>query len=147
MQVGYYDGLRFDRLVHQEGETEKGEKVRLDLIRAGCPAGTGDAGIGHIGYHLKPEFSDIKHDVGTVGMSHDADPTTGGVRFYITLGPAPVLDGNYTIIGQVSQGIETVKKIASAKVLSPEIDPTREMPEKPVTILRAYRPGKVDGKK
>ena len=137
VRAGYYDGLRFDRVVHQEAVQADGTKLRIDLVKAGCPAGTGDPGVGHIGYHLKPEISDVKHEEGTVGFSRDADANTGGVRFYITLGSAPALDGHYTVVGRVTNGMEVVKKIAAGKLLAPEIDPTRELPERPVVIRKA----------
>ncbi len=138
VKVGYYDGLKFDRVIHQEAQQPDGKKFKIDMLKAGCPAGTGDPGIGHIGYHLKPEFSDtLKHEEGTVGMSRDVDPSTAGVRFYITLGPAPALDGNFSLIGKVTKGLDVVKRISEGKLLSPEIDPAREFPEKPVTLKKA----------
>lgn len=137
VKVGYYDGLKFDRIIHQETE-QAGKKYSLDMLKAGCPAGTGDPGIGHIGYHLKPEFHEtVKHEEGTVGFSREVDPATAGVRFYITLGTAPALDGNFSLIGKVSKGMDTLKKIAAGKLLPPDVDPAREFPEKPVTIKKA----------
>jgi cyclophilin family peptidyl-prolyl cis-trans isomerase len=137
VKLGYYDGLQFDRVVHQEGMLPDNQKVTIELLKAGCPAGTGDAGIGHIGYHLKPEFSETKHEEGTVGMMHDTDPNTAGVRFYIALGPSPVLDGNFTIIGKVSNGMDVAKRISLGKLLPPEQDPSRELPQQPVVIKKA----------
>lgn len=137
VKLGYYDGLRFDRIVRQEGLLPDNQKVQIELLKAGCPAGTGDPGVGHIGYHLKPEFSEAKHEAGTVGMMHDTDPNTAGVRFYIALGPAPVLDGNFTIIGKVAQGMEVVQRISVGKLLPPDQDPARELPEQPVVIKKA----------
>ncbi len=137
IKVGYYDGLKFDRVIHQEAEQADGKKFRLDMLKAGCPAGTGDPGVGHIGYHLKPEFHEtIKHDEGTVGFGRDADPATAGVRFYITLGTATALDGNFSLIGKVTKGMDVLKRISTAKLLPPEIDPAREFPEKPATMKK-----------
>jgi peptidylprolyl isomerase len=135
--VGYYDGLRFDRLVHQEAETPDGRRSQIRLVRFGCPVGTGDPGIGHLGYRLRSEFSDVRHEAGTVGFARDADTGSAGVRLYITLAPAPALDGNYTVIGQVIAGLEVVERIAAGKVLPPDADPTRELPERPVVIRKA----------
>src|SRR5262249_21784749 len=47
-RASYYDGLVFERTVHEESEDGSGAKV--DLVEAGCPVGTGDAGFGSIGY-------------------------------------------------------------------------------------------------
>jgi peptidyl-prolyl cis-trans isomerase B (cyclophilin B) len=135
-KAGYYEGLWFDRIVHQESMTEDGHKVQLDLVKAGCPLGSGDDGVGHIGYFLKPEFSsDVHHEEGTVGFWHDDDPTSAGCHLYITLGPAPALDGEFTIIGQVTRGLDVVRKIAASPVQLAEVYPEREKPAAP-TLLR-----------
>ena len=137
VRVGYYDGLRFDRIVRQEAEAPDGTRSEIRLVRFGCPAGTGDPGIGHIGYRLRSEFADTPHEIGTVGFTRDADPSSAGVRLYIALGPAPALDGSYTIVGKVSKGLDVVEKIAAGKLLPPTEDPTHELPERPVVIHRA----------
>jgi peptidylprolyl isomerase len=136
-KAGYYDGLFFDRLVHQEAESPDGAKSEIRLVRFGCPAGTGNPGIGHIGYRLRSEFSDEKHVAGTVGFTRDADPSSAGVRLYITLAPTPILDGSYTVVGKVSKGMDAVEKIAAGKLLTEDIDPTRELPAQPVVIRKA----------
>jgi cyclophilin family peptidyl-prolyl cis-trans isomerase len=137
VRAGYYDGLRFDRIVQQQAEAPDGTRSEIRLVRFGCPVGTGDPGIGHIGYRLRSEFSDVKHEAGTVGFTRDADPSSAGTRLYITLGPTPVLDGNYTVIGKVTSGLDVVEKIAAGKLLPPDVDPTRELPERPVAIKSA----------
>jgi peptidylprolyl isomerase len=138
VKVGYYDGLRFDRIVQQEAEAPDGTRSEVHLVRFGCPAGTGDPGIGHLGYRLRSEFSDTKHEIGTVGFTRDVnDPSSGGVRLYVALAPAPALDGNFTVVGKVTKGMDVVERIAAGKLLPPDADPTRELPEKPVTIRKA----------
>jgi len=136
-KAGYYDGLCFDRIVHQESMAEDGRKVQLDLVKAGCPLGSGDDGVGHIGYFLKPEFNpDVHHEEGTVGFWHDDDPTSAGCHFYITLGPAPALDGEFTIIGKVTRGLDVIKKIAASPVQLADVYPEREKPAAPTLIRR-----------
>ncbi len=132
----YFDGLQFDRIIHQVSDEEP--KVRLDLVKFGCPLGTGERGTGHIGYFLRPETSEtVKHDEGTVGFWHDEDPNTAGCRLYITLGPAPALDGGFTIIGKVVRGLDVVKNIAAQPVLNPAIYPEKEIPKSPTKITSA----------
>jgi cyclophilin family peptidyl-prolyl cis-trans isomerase len=137
VQAEYYDGLRFDRLVHQQAVDPNGVRSDIHMVRFGCPAGTGDPGVGHIGYRLKSEFTETSHEAGTVGFTRDADPSSAGVRLYITTAPAPALDNSYTIVGKVSKGMDVVERIAAGKLLPPDIDPTRELPERPITIRRA----------
>ncbi|HKB02270.1 MAG TPA: peptidylprolyl isomerase [Gemmataceae bacterium] len=136
-KVGYYDGMRFDRLVHQEAVSPDGQQSIIRLVRFGCPAGTGDPGIGHVGYRLRSEFTDEKHDAGTVGFTREADPNSAGTRLYITLAPAPAMDGNFTVVGKVSKGLDVVERIAAGKLLPSELDETRELPERPVAIRKA----------
>ena len=82
-QAGFYDGLLFERVIEQQGD---GPDSKLELIEGGCPAGTGEPGIGHLGYWVYPEISDtVKHEPGTVGACQNGDEYTAGCRFYITL--------------------------------------------------------------
>jgi peptidylprolyl isomerase len=135
--AGYYDGLVFERTLHAEVVSDTASS-RLDFIMAGCPTGTGDDGHGHIGYFMRSEFrKDLKHEAGTVGVWHEDDPDSAGCRFYITLGPAPILDGRYTIVGKVTQGLDVVRQIAEGPVQDPASSPENEKPAKPVVIKKA----------
>ncbi len=126
-KAGFYDGLVFERIVRQETVATDGTRNRYEFLTAGCPLGEGSTGKGHIGYFLKPEFSDkFAHEEGTVGFWREDDENSAGTRFYIMLGPCAPMDGKYTIIGKVTLGMEIVHAIANA--------PVREMDyEKPVT--------------
>ncbi len=57
------------------------------------------------------EFSQIKHRRGLLSMARWEDPNSAESSFSIMLGPAPHLDGSYTIFGEVVAGMETVDKI------------------------------------
>jgi peptidyl-prolyl cis-trans isomerase B (cyclophilin B) len=107
--VGYYNGLGFDQAVHQK--VEGSGNVFLDYLEAGCPLGTGEPGYGNIGYWLKPEFSDRIHEAGTIGASHGESLESAAAKFYITLGPAPWLDGNWTVFGKVIRGLDVARTI------------------------------------
>jgi cyclophilin family peptidyl-prolyl cis-trans isomerase len=136
-RAGFYDGLQFERVVHQQSELD-GQTTRLDMVIAGCPTGTGDDGFGHIGYFMRSEFQQhVKHEAGTVGFWHEEDPDSAGCRFYITLGPAPLLDGKFTIIGSVSKGLDAVHRIASAPRQSVDVSPENEKPIAPIAIKKA----------
>jgi peptidyl-prolyl cis-trans isomerase B (cyclophilin B) len=109
-RAGYYDGLVFEHVIEQEGDEPES---RLTLIEGGCPLGTGELGVGHLGYWLRPEFSDtIKHEEGTVGACRGERPDTAACRFYITLTKAPVMDGNFTVFARVTHGLDVVRTIA-----------------------------------
>jgi cyclophilin family peptidyl-prolyl cis-trans isomerase len=138
-RAGYYDGLCFDRIYHEESEDQPG--TRLDEIEAGCPLGTGEPGNGHIGYWLKPEFppegAGVTHEEGTVGACHGIEPDTAACRFYITLCKAPFLDGSYTIFGKVTKGLDVARIISRKPVIIDEQDrDNHRRPEKPVVIRK-----------
>ena len=136
-KIGYYDGLLVDRLVHQEAMAEDGTKTRLDLMKLGCPKGTGEDGLGHIGYFLQPEFTDVvNHELGTIGFWHEDLPQSAGTRLYITLGAAPALDRSFSIFGKVSAGLDVVQKIATQPTQSATMFPEIETPMQSVTIQK-----------
>lgn len=93
---GFYDGLTFHRVV--PGFVAQG----------GDPKGDGTGGPG---YTLPAEFNARKHVRGTVAMARSAAPNSAGSQFYIAFAPAPHLDGQYTVFGQVVAGMEVVDRI------------------------------------
>jgi peptidylprolyl isomerase len=134
-RAGYYDGLSFERMRHEAFE-EDGPKL-LDSVEAGCPLGTGEAGNGSIGYWLRPEFVPSEratHEEGTVGACRGFETDTAACRFYITLSKSPWLDGNYTVFGKVTRGLDTARKIFTRKPVSEDENNAVRRPEKPVTI-------------
>ncbi|MBI3441056.1 MAG: peptidylprolyl isomerase [Proteobacteria bacterium] len=110
IQKGYYDGLKFHRVI--EGF----------MAQTGCPNGTGTGGSGQ---KLKAEFTDEPFVRGTLGMARSMNPDSGDSQFFITFGPTPHLDGEYTVWGQVVDGMEHVDKIALG-----------EPPREPDTIIK-----------
>jgi peptidyl-prolyl cis-trans isomerase B (cyclophilin B) len=130
-RAGYYDGLEFDRLHHEELTDQKG--VVLDYVEGGCPLCTGDELYGSIGYWLWPELNEqLHHEAGTVGASHAQAVESAACKFYITLTTAPWMDGNYTIFGKVTQGLDVVRAIHSRPRLSRPGEEDR--PESPVVM-------------
>jgi cyclophilin family peptidyl-prolyl cis-trans isomerase len=142
-RAGYYDGLVFERTVHAKSEAQP--EVEVAVLEGGCPLGTGDFGVGSIGYWLKPEFSKEAHEEGTVGASHGAEPDTAACRFYITLSKAPFLDGNFTIFGKVTQGLDIARRIFWLPVRNDPEYPEGDRPEKPVVIRKAVIRTSEDG--
>ena len=77
------------------------------VVQAGDPTGTG---AGDPGYAVRCEVSSEPYVRGTVGMALSGKDT-GGSQFFVALSPQPHLDGNYTVFGQVIQGMESVDLI------------------------------------
>ena len=95
---GFYDGIVFHRVI--EGF----------MAQSGDPTGTGSGGS-KLG-NLPAEFTREKHYLrGTVGAARTQDPNSANSQFFIMFAPAPSLDGQYTIWGQVISGMEFVDKI------------------------------------
>ena len=104
---GFYNGLVFHRVI--DGF----------MAQTGCPNGTGTGGSGQ---KLKAEFSKEKHVRGTVSMARAQNPDSGDSQFFICFAESPWLDGQYTIWGKVTQGMENVDKIKRGE---PVTDPDR----------------------
>src|SRR5207253_10615698 len=92
--VHYYDGLVFERTVH--GRSEEEPATEIEIIEGGCPVGTGELGLGSIGYWLKSEFNKEPFEAGTVAACQSEEPDSAACRFFVTLNKAPFLDGNFT---------------------------------------------------
>jgi len=80
------------------------------MAQGGDPTGTGTSGSSYP--NLPAEFSrSAKFLRGTVGAARTGDPNSANSQFYIMFAPAPHLDGQYTIWGQVIEGMEFVDQI------------------------------------
>ena len=93
---GFYDGIPFHRVI--DGF----------MAQTGDPTGTGTGGSGQ---KLKAEFSKEKHVRGTVSMARAQNPDSGDSQFFICFADSPWLNGQYTVWGQVTEGMENVDKI------------------------------------
>jgi peptidylprolyl isomerase len=94
---GFYDGTPFHRVI--EGFMAQG----------GDPTGTG--GGGSKLPDLPLEASQLHFVRGVCGMARTSDPNSGNSQFFIMFAPAPSLDGQYTIWGRVTQGMDYVDQI------------------------------------
>lgn len=93
---GYYDGVTFHRVIPGF------------MAQGGDPTGSGGGGPG---YTVRAEFSELRHVRGTLSMARTPDPNSAGSQFFICFAPAPFLDRQYTVFGQVDSGLEVVDAI------------------------------------
>jgi len=93
---GKYDGVVFHRVI--EGF----------MAQTGDPTGTGSGGMGET---LKSEFSKEPHVRGSVSMARTSDPNSARSQFFIVFKDSNFLDGQYTVWGKVTSGMEFVDKI------------------------------------
>ena len=85
------------------------------MAQGGDPTGTGSSGPG---YSIKAEFNETKHVRGTVAMARTSDPDSAGSQFYICFGAQPHLDRQYTVFGQVAEGMDVVDKLKNGTVMN-----------------------------
>jgi cyclophilin family peptidyl-prolyl cis-trans isomerase len=105
---GFYDGLVFHRIV--PGFVIQGGDPNTKSIANKSRWGTGGPG-----WTVKAEFNKNKHSRGALSMARSQDPNSAGSQFFIVLKDANFLDGQYTVFGRVTSGMEAVDKIAALK--------------------------------
>ncbi|MEO1101354.1 MAG: peptidylprolyl isomerase [Pseudomonadota bacterium] len=94
---GFYDGIVFHRVI--DGF----------MAQVGCPDGTGMGGSSKP--DLKAEFNDAQHVRGTCSMARTNDPNSANSQFFICFDEASFLDGQYTVWGQVIEGMDAVDEL------------------------------------
>ena len=109
VKSGFYDNNTFHRLIPGF------------VLQGGDPTGTGTGGPG---YHIKGEFSangvknDLKHTKGVLSMARSQEMDSAGSQFFIMLGEATHLDGQYAAFGKVIDGMETIERIEKLERVS-----------------------------
>ena len=109
VREGAYDNVAFHRVI--DGFMAQTGDVKFGNMKEGFSAeavGTGGSDLPD----LPAEFSQTEHyKRGVVGMARSQDPNSANSQFFIMFAPAPPLDGQYTIVGNVVSGMELVDKI------------------------------------
>lgn len=107
----YFEGVVFHRVIPGF------------VAQTGDPTGTGTGGPGYqFGLEVTPELNFDRK--GVLGMARTMDPNSNGSQFFITFGPTPNLNQQYTIFGQVVEGMEVVESIAPTE--GPAARPERD---------------------
>jgi len=96
VRQNFYDGLKFHRVI--EGF----------MAQTGDPRGDGTGGSGQ---KLDAEFNDAPHKRGTCSMARAQNPNSADSQFFICFDDARFLDGQYTVWGEVTDGMEHVDAI------------------------------------
>ena len=96
VKQGFYDGIIFHRVIPGF------------MAQTGDPTGTGTGGSGE---NLNAEFTDYEYVEGTVGMARAMNPNSADSQFFICFEGCSHLTGQYTVWGQVTVGMDVVRKI------------------------------------
>jgi peptidylprolyl isomerase len=112
VEEGFYDGVVFHRVIPGF------------MAQGGDPTGTGRGGSNKA--NLKAEFSSTPHSRGAVSMARTNDPNSANSQFFICTDDARFLDNQYTIWGEVTEGMEHVDAL-----------PQGEPPRNPGKIVKA----------
>ena len=100
---GFYDGTTFHRVIPGF------------MVQGGDPNTKSDDrsthGMGGPGYNIDAEFNDRKHDRGIISMARSGHPDSAGSQFFVVVKNSPFLDGQYTVFGAVTSGMDVADKI------------------------------------
>lgn len=107
-RAGKYDGVVFHRVIDgfmaQTGDVEHGNLDAGGELRR---AGTGGSDLPNV----PAEFSKVPHARGSLGAARSMNPDSANSQFFIMFDAAPHLDGAYTVVGRVIEGMDVVMNI------------------------------------
>ena len=106
-ESGFYKGMKFHRIIPGF------------MAQGGCPfskdGAVGVPGTGDPGYRFADEIDrSLKHDKAGVLSMANAGPNTNGSQFFLCFKATPWLDGKHAVFGQVTEGLEVLKKLEAA---------------------------------
>ena len=97
VKQGFYNGVPFHRVIPGF------------MAQTGDPTGTG---TGHSDLpNIPAEFSQVPFKRGTVGMARSQDPNSANSQFFICFADASFLNGQYTVVGEVTSGMDVIDKV------------------------------------
>ena len=105
-QSEFYNGTLFHRVIPGfmiQGGDPNTKKLEL----------RSQWGMGGPGHNVKAEFSSRSHLRGIVSMARAADPDSAGSQFFIVTTDSTFLDNEYTVFGEVTQGMDVTDKIVN----------------------------------
>ena len=105
-ESGLYDGTLFHRVI-------PGFMIQGGDPNTKDPSLKSQWGMGGPGYNIKAEFNSRSHLRGIVSMARSQDPDSAGSQFFIVTSDSTFLDREYTVFGEVTEGMDIVDKIVN----------------------------------
>lgn len=105
-ESGLYDGTLFHRVI-------PGFMIQGGDPNTKDPSLKSQWGMGGPGYNIKAEFNSRSHLRGIVSMARSQDPDSAGSQFFIVTSDSTFLDREYTVFGQVTEGMDIADKIVN----------------------------------
>lgn len=102
-EMGFYNGVRFHRVI-PGFMIQGGDPNSRDLPREMHGTGGPD-------WRVPAEFNDVPHTPGILSAARTSDPNSAGSQFFLMHERSPHLDGQYSVFGQVIEGMDVVEKI------------------------------------
>ena len=103
---GFYDGTLFHRVI-------PGFMIQGGDPNTKNPSMKSQWGMGGPGHNVKAEFSSRSHLRGIVSMARSTDPNSAGSQFFIVTKDSTFLDREYTVFGEVTEGMDVADKIVN----------------------------------
>jgi len=130
---GFYNGTKFHRVI--PGFMMQGGDPNTV---SGSPS---TWGTGNSGKYVAAEFSSVAHKRGVVSMARSTDPDSASSQFFIVTTDAPSLNGQYSVFGQVTKGMDIADTIVNAPTGA------QNRPNDPTTIEKIIIRDAKDGEK
>ncbi len=124
----FYDGTTFHRVIPDFMIQGGGMNSKND--------DPFDDAYGNPGFTIPDEFTDARHERGTVSMANQGNPDTGTTQFFIVQRARPDLDGHYSVFGRVVAGMDVVDAITRVEVDVGGRWGTRDRPIENVVVER-----------
>ena len=117
---GYFNGTTFHRVI-PDFVIQGGDPNSKTVDRSTHGMGGHAANFYGIGqeddsntWMLPAEFNSRPHLTGTISMARSQSPNSAGSQFFVCAGPTPQLDNQYTVFGQVVEGLDVIQKIVNS---------------------------------
>ncbi len=124
VRTGFYNDTKFHRyepgFVIQGGDPQS-KDLTSDEVISEVQSGMSNLGTGGPGYTIKAEYDPAvnpnKHVKGALGMARSQAPDSAGSQFYFALEPLTMLDGQYTVFGVITEGLDVMSELRVGDVI------------------------------